>query len=117
MKKDKRKLKKKAWQLMSAYIREEIGRCQCCGGFGILHVHHIIPRARGNSVYFLRENLIVLCAGCHYQWHTTWSLSECIKVAKEIIGEEAYRNIESRKHVMVKISVDELEEMIEKYKR
>lgn len=42
--------------------------CQWCGDKGRarkLHIHHIIPKSRGNSCRWDIQNLIILCSVCH----------------------------------------------------
>ena len=33
------------------------------------NVHHIVPKKRGYHVRWVIDNLILLCAGCHFWWH------------------------------------------------
>ena len=90
--------------------------CVICGETKRLNAHHIIPRARGNSVYFLRENIIALCKGCHVGWHKRWSPGECKKYAINAIGEDSYDLIESKKHETLKYSIHELMSLRDFYK-
>src|SRR5580765_3154901 len=41
-------------------------RCQACGSWGALEVHHVIKRAQGGSDFDL-DRLIALCPPCHAQ--------------------------------------------------
>ncbi len=66
------KLKSKRTYL-SSQIRKSIFerdnyKCQKCGRFDGLCIHHIIPRFDGGMDDI--ENLILLCQGCHEEWHS-----------------------------------------------
>src|SRR5882672_3329282 len=41
-------------------------RCQACGRWGALEVHHVIKRAQGGSDFDL-DRLVALCPLCHAQ--------------------------------------------------
>ena len=41
-------------------------RCQACGRWGVLEVHHIVKRAQGGSDFDL-DRLVALCPPCHAQ--------------------------------------------------
>src|SRR5580765_6724513 len=41
-------------------------RCQACGRWGALEVHHIVKRAQGGSDFDL-DRLVALCPPCHAQ--------------------------------------------------
>src|SRR5713101_3060008 len=41
-------------------------RCQACGRWGALEVHHVVKRAQGGSDFDL-DGLVVLCPTCHAQ--------------------------------------------------
>ena len=34
------------------------------------NVHHIVPKKRGYHVRWELNNLILLCSGCHFWWHS-----------------------------------------------
>ena len=34
------------------------------------NVHHIVPKKRGYHVRWVTDNLILLCAKCHFWWHS-----------------------------------------------
>jgi 5-methylcytosine-specific restriction endonuclease McrA len=65
---DKTKNERERW----LYIRSQIllrddFRCQECGYYKHLEVHHIIPRSKGGNDE--PENLITLCQRCHSKKH------------------------------------------------
>jgi 5-methylcytosine-specific restriction endonuclease McrA len=41
-------------------------RCQACGRWGALEVHHVVKRAQGGSDFDL-DRLVALCPPCHAQ--------------------------------------------------
>jgi len=41
-------------------------RCQACGRWGALEVHHVVKRAQGGSDFEL-DRLVALCPPCHAQ--------------------------------------------------
>src|SRR6266478_4114358 len=41
-------------------------RCQACGRWGTLEVHHVLKRAQGGSDFDL-DRLVALCPPCHAQ--------------------------------------------------
>jgi len=41
-------------------------RCQACGRWGALEVHHVVKRAQGGSDFDL-DRLVALCPPCHTQ--------------------------------------------------
>lgn len=56
-------------QLRYQVLKEQKGRCQCCGGRGRdgvrLHVDHIIPISHDASLRLEKSNLQVLCEDCN----------------------------------------------------
>ena len=111
------KLKAEAWKLLSQLMRKKAGRCEACLSTDSLQTHHLIPRARGNSVYFLRDNLIVLCKGCHYLLHNQWSPDEIKDLIESVIGSARWEEVEKLKHIYTKYSISDLEQMISEYKK
>jgi 5-methylcytosine-specific restriction endonuclease McrA len=39
-------------------------RCQACGRWGVIEVHHVVKRAQGGSDFDL-DRLVALCPPCH----------------------------------------------------
>ena len=67
--------KKRAWTAMSLYIRlkhaDNSGNVSCisCGAthdYRDIDAGHYIPKSRGNSVYFLEENVHPQCKTCNH---------------------------------------------------
>lgn len=66
---DKKILRKKADDLWAAAVKEDWNhRCAICGKGGVLHAHHLIPRAH-YAVRFDLRNGIALCSYCHIRCH------------------------------------------------
>jgi len=116
-KKSVSKLKAEAWKLLSLIMRKKAGRCEACLSTECLQVHHLIPRARGNSVYFLKDNLVVLCKSCHYSYHNTWSPQEKIDLIESVIGSARWEEVEKVKYVYMKYPIPKLEKMIAEFKK
>lgn len=54
------------WQRLSREAKIRAGyRCEKCGRAGALQTHHRTPLWKGGT--HDRDNLIVLCARCHYR--------------------------------------------------
>jgi len=47
-------------------LRRARWRCQACGHWGALEVHHVVKRAQGGSDFDL-DRLVALCPPCHAQ--------------------------------------------------
>ena len=108
------KLKKELWKLVSQYLRLKYSKCQVCGKPSN-QVHHIIHRARGNSVYFHEDNLIVVCYGCHLGMHNRFSPDEINKIIKKV--KPNFAVVEVIKYQKKKFHTWELLEMILNYKQ
>ena len=62
------KLDREDYEMMrERVLRRDSWRCQECGAFENLHVHHMKPRSQlgGDTM----DNLITLCADCHGKYH------------------------------------------------
>lgn len=78
--KERNKRKKASGKWGSRYARARkkvIGRVSACESCGFsnrlaLHVHHINNASRNHAI----DNLMVLCANCHYTYHGTVGFSE-----------------------------------------
>lgn len=58
------------------YVKQILKRdskCQCCGSFENLEVHHILPFNLYNSLGDDINNGIVLCEHCHKEYHHIYS--------------------------------------------
>ena len=62
--KSKKEIKREKWLRIRSYILFRDGfRCQECGYYKHLEVHHIVPRSKGGTDEF--SNLVTLCKECH----------------------------------------------------
>ena len=65
--------KARAWKACSKYIRTKFsvdGMCECvtCGKWNPIaetDAGHFVPKKKGNSVYFVEENIHCQCAHCN----------------------------------------------------
>lgn len=58
------------WSEISRNLRQLFPNCEWCGSSDHLNVHHIISKFYNKSLFrFSEENLIVLCAKCHFKFH------------------------------------------------
>lgn len=66
-----RRTKRKAYsnwkKTRSTVVNRDNFRCMKCGTSSSLHVHHIIPVAKGGLS--IQANLVTLCARCHSSKH------------------------------------------------
>jgi 5-methylcytosine-specific restriction endonuclease McrA len=56
--------------LRNQVLERDKWRCQFCGSSNNLHVHH--QRSRGRGGDDCSENLITLCADCHWSVHESF---------------------------------------------
>ncbi len=68
-------------------LRERLNRCEWCKQIKGLSVSHILPKGRYPRLRYLRENVLLLCTGCHiFKWHK--SPLEAAKFMIETRGED-----------------------------
>ena len=60
-------LKRKADILLSKFIRS-LDHCERCGSIKTLQAAHVYSRRYVNLRYDI-QNVMCLCAKCHFQWH------------------------------------------------
>lgn len=131
MKKPKKlsKLKKDAWDALSLYMRMKFAdgdgykicpNCKTNTHYKQLHAHHIIPKSKGLSVYFLEDNILILCRDCHFLWHRQMSPQEEMSLINHVMPEE-YKRAEKVKNQTIKLSEREKREwyteLTETYKK
>lgn len=125
MKKPSRsRAKERAWQAMSQYIRQkaadESGYASCvtCGvtkHWKELHAGHFIPKARGNSVYFVEENVHPQCARCNCIDAETAKI-HYTRYMEEMYGKEKIEELLGLVGQTVRFRVDDLLEIEAEYK-
>ncbi len=56
-------------------------RCQACGRWGALEVHHVLKRAQGGSDFDL-DRLVALCPPCHAQTDAPYARGRLVITAR-----------------------------------
>ena len=65
---DEKKSEREAWlEIRSQILLRDHFRCQECGFYKHLEVHHIVPKSKGGTDD--PENLVTLCQRCHSKKH------------------------------------------------
>lgn len=115
--------KQKLWTIFSLYIRlrdaDQNGFCKCisCGSvhkFNDCDAGHFIPKNKGNSVYFLEENVHAQCRHCNSFLHG--NLYFYGKALESKIGERALKMLEIKSKQILKYSEADYLKMISYYK-
>ena len=101
--------KKKTWAALSRLWCALHPVCQICHEKPSNQTHHIIPRARGNSVYFHGHNLLAVCAGCHMEWHNRMDPDTQVKIAHR--EQTDFQKVLDVQYQHKKFTVDELKQM------
>ena len=52
---------------------QEQDHCSICGATDDLTVHHVLPCENYERLYTNKDNLIVICKKCHYQYHNDYT--------------------------------------------
>ncbi len=122
-KKSKNVLKKTAWDLLSKIIRikhsDENGYCACvtCGTtkhWSELQAGHFIPKAQGNSVYFLEENIHPQCVYCNM--FQGGNLTNYTLYMIDTYGRDEVERLQKVKNEKIKITENDYEQMIVEFK-
>ena len=127
MKKSIGKLKKEAWKWFSKYIRlrdclkttkdHRYGVCVTCGKkypINKLQAGHFVP-GRMNSILFDERNCHAQCVACNC--FKGGSQIEYYQFMEKEYGREVIDELLEKKHQTRKFTAEELEEMIQTYKR
>jgi len=101
----KRKLDKKVSEL----IRKK-GRCERCGNTNTLQVAHIFSRSYNNLRYDF-DNLLCLCARCHFWAHKNPLLFS--EFVKKHLGKERYSQLIMKSTIIKKRTIHELQELLD----
>jgi len=122
-KKSRSKLKKEAWDLLSKIIRlkyaDDNGNCSCvsCGTtrhWSQLQAGHFIPKAKGNSVYFLESNIHPQCVHCNM--FQDGNLTPYTLFMIDTYGRDEVERLQNIAKEKLKISSNDYEDMIVEYK-
>ena len=110
-------LKNKAKVVSNAWIRRRDGRCVRCGKTKNLQCSHFWVDGR-NSTRFNEENCDTLCYACHYGNLDGWEYQkqgEYMQFKIKQLGTKRYKALERLSNDYKKFTMDELEEIIERY--
>lgn len=104
-------LRNKLDKLVSHIVRAR-GKCEHCGrsrqnGF---QAAHIFSRTYNNTRWAL-DNLLCLCAACHFYFHKNPILFA--EWVKKYLGEEKYENLKEARNQITKYTLDDLETKLE----
>lgn len=114
--------KKRAWTACSKYIRQKYAdengyaSCVTCGvtkHWKDLQAGHFVPKARGNSVYFVEENIHPQCARCNCIDAET-SKIHYVRYMEDMYGKEKIQELLDLTNTRVRYRVDDYLE-IERY--
>jgi hypothetical protein len=125
---DRTKLMKELDTLTSQYVRNRDCKCILCGGhvgdIKSLQSHHwIVSRARSLKYRFDPRNCVSLCYACHIlkiHHNPTVALLDELKhraILAGIVTEEDIEEIKSGSNIPYKMSLQEIKERIEEYKK
>ena len=116
-------LKKKRWKLTSEYIRRKfaddngVARCVTCNTakhFRELDCGHFIPKNKGNSIYFVEENLAPQCTYCNR--FQSGNLIEYTRYMIDMYGIEKVDELRELSKTTVKFTQSDHLEAIEELK-
>lgn len=122
-KKSRKLLKKTAWDLLSKIIRlkyaDDNGYCSCvsCGTtkhWSEMQAGHFIPKAKGNVVYFLEENIHPQCVSCNM--FQDGNLTPYTLFMIDTYGRDEVDRLQAMVTEKLKITEADYEDMIEEYK-
>lgn len=102
-------LRNKLDKLCSKIVRSR-GRCQRCGSQENLQCCHIFSRIY-NATRWLLENLLCLCASCHFWAHKNPILFA--EFVKKTLGEEKYEDLKEAHNQITKYTLDDLQTKLE----
>ena len=98
-------LRNKLDRLCSQIVRGR-GKCEKCEGRDNLQCCHIFSRTYSNTRWDL-ENLLCLCAGCHFWGHKNpIGFAEFVKCK---LGEEKYELLKEKHNQITKYTLDDLQ--------
>jgi hypothetical protein len=100
------KLKKKAWDACSKYVRAKTTNCEHCKKQGNLQAHHYFGR-RKLSTMFDENNLVVVCWACHLHWAHQFP-EECRDLLIARIGQEAFDTLKLKSNQHRKYTKEDL---------
>jgi len=111
-------LKKTLWNIFSQYIRQrDNGICISCGKKDFwrkMDAGHYIPKTAGLSLYFDEQNVNCQCTYCNRWMHG--NLSKYAIALRKKYGKTILEDLDKKRRITKKISVDEYKNIIEEFK-
>ena len=116
--------KKRAWVACSRYIRQKhadengYAKCVTCGTvkhWKELDAGHFISKSRGNSIYFVEENIHPQCAGCNRFHEGNKHLYTLYMI--DTYGKEKIEELEALAKTRVYYRLKDYEEIEEYFKK
>lgn len=111
-------VKKRLWKVVSRYIRTKYAdhrgmiTCVTCGTvkpFAEMQAGHFIPKKRGNSIYFVEENIHPQCVRCNN--YESGNLVEYTRYMIDMYGIEKVDELRALSNTTVKFTVTDLLDM------
>jgi len=110
----KSKLKRKLDRIIQEKGREVYDRCMVCGSeYSCLH--HYYTKSMSLRLRYDWENLIPLCAGCHFSHHN--GNPEIHNKVRDIKGEDWLKELEAKKRQIANDTIEYYEDLLTKFNR
>jgi len=116
-KKSRKALVDKLDSILSHITRNNAnGICEVCGKAGS-QVHHFFSKKVHSAVRWDEDNLISICFFCHIiKIHRQVDIEDAREALIHRIGEQRFSDLKTRAHEIKKVTLQDIEELIEKYK-
>lgn len=98
-------LRNKLDKILSLIVRGR-GKCARCGNKQNLQCCHIFSRSY-LGLRWLLENVLCLCAGCHFWGHANPILFA--EWVREFLGEEKYEDLKEARNQITKYTLEDLQ--------
>lgn len=109
-----KRLRNKADKLLQQVVRSQNSYCIICGKY-ICCGHHYFPKSTSTNLRYDLDNLIPICASCHFSHHN--GNPEIHNTVNNIKGEKWVKDITKKRHIQVKPTIEWYEEQIEKLRK
>ena len=94
--------KNKADKSLQEAGRLRYKRCELCGK-PVSCLHHFVPKSASSALRYDWDNLIPVCHGCHFKFHSRDS-SEVVGKIIMLRGKEWFMNLSKKKSEYIKPS-------------
>lgn len=117
-------VKARLWKVVSKYIRTKYAdhrgfiECVTCGvtkPFAEMQAGHFIPKKKGNSIYFVEENIHPQCVRCNK--YESGNLVEYTRYMIDMYGIEKVDELRALSNTTVKFTVNDLLDMEAEFKQ